>query len=112
MRVKVKFTDGTKAHFEIRPWCTVKDLKDQIFQAEQIPANVQRIFRRGVELRNNWPLTLAEEGAVFFCTHRAASTRQSEGVHSSFIPILPFTPQSVGVHSSFTPAACGPEGKG
>lgn len=74
MRVKVKFTDGTKAHFEIRPWCTVKDLKDQIFQAEQIPANVQRIFRRGVELRNNWPLTLAEEGAVFFCTHRAAST--------------------------------------
>ena len=28
MRVKVKFTDGTKAHFEIRPWCTVKDLKE------------------------------------------------------------------------------------
>ncbi len=67
LRVKIKFTDGSKCHLEVRPWCTVKDVKDQLCVQENIPTDCQRIFSRGVELANTWPLTLAEDRAALFC---------------------------------------------
>ena len=81
LRIKVKFTDGTKVHLTVKPWCTVKDVKDKLCAEENIPTACQRIFFRGAELANTWPLTLAEDRAALFCV--VSSSRSRRGASGS-----------------------------
>ena len=67
LRVKIKFTDGHKLHLRVKPWCTIKDVKDQLSARENIPTQNMRIFFRGAEVGNTWPLTLQEDKTALFC---------------------------------------------
>ena len=67
LQVKIKFIDGHKLHLRVKPWCTIKDVKNQLSQIENIPTRNMRIFFRGAEVDNNWPLTLQENKTALFC---------------------------------------------
>jgi hypothetical protein len=67
VHVKVKFIDGHKLHLRVKPWCTIKDVKDQISSQKNIPTRNMRIFFRGSEVGNTWPLTLQEDKTALFC---------------------------------------------
>lgn len=53
---------GSKRPLTVKPWSTIKDVKDRIFHLMAIPTNVQRLFvsgplqNYGVELPNHWTL--------------------------------------------------------
>lgn len=81
LRLKVKFTNGTKVHLTVKPWCTIKDVKDKLCAKENIPTDCQRIFFRGAELANTWPLTLAEDRAALFCV--VSSLRSRRGANGN-----------------------------
>eukprot|EP00949_MAST-11_sp_MAST-11-sp1_P002122 g2122.t1 len=71
MKIKVRFADGRgKRYVPVRPWSTVKDLKDRISEMEQLPARRLRMFQSAKEVPNTFPLTHAEEDKSFFCVLR------------------------------------------
>jgi len=88
IQVKVKFTDGHKLHLKVKPWCTIKDVKDQLSHIENIPTHNMRIFFRGGEVTNTWPLTLQEDKTALFCViesnaYTSSASPQRKGSRAS-----------------------------